>query len=198
MKKWYLFLFFVFSVNAFATPKAIQGKLLDIDFKLASIKALNVMTSTQFKAQHTIVWCWAASAAMVIQQQTGRWVEDCTILSDYFRVDCCGAPQRCMRPGGVQEVRTLLAGYGVPNNVIPSGLNFQQIAHSINANKPIIAWLMPSSPNEKIGHVVVIAGYEPNGLVYVYDPFNGQSLIPYQALFQYGPNRLYWSMTNVI
>lgn len=177
---------------------AFAGKILDLDFKRQAIDSNKLVTRTPFKNQHTQVWCWAATSAMVIQHKTGRYVEDCSILSSYFQTNCCQWPQQCMRPGSPIEMSNILQAYGVPNQFIRQPLDFQGIVQSINRDAPLIAGLDPVS--QGVGHVVVIVGYENDGTVYVHDPSNYQGFmrIHYNQLFRYGQMGLVWRATHVI
>lgn len=152
-----------------------------------------------FHQQHTQVWCWAATIAMVGEYMTGQKAEDCEVLSAYDRAlggsgICCQNPQPCNRTGQVQEMKNImgnlykLSGY---HHLRP--LSFDELKKEIDNERPMIAALQTNFS----GHVIVIIGYSSPNKVIVLDPISGRHEVSYQQIianFQTG----YWSQTLTV
>jgi hypothetical protein len=144
-----------------------------------------------FRRQHTLVWCWAATIAMVGAYVTGRGAEDCEVLSAYDRLlggpgGCCQSPQRCSRTGSSQEMKTILSRiFGLSGYHYPRPLTYAEVKREIDRDKPFIAAIR----NGFSGHVVVVSGYETPDRVILLDPMSGRHVVRYGQLrrnFQLG------------
>jgi hypothetical protein len=146
--------------------------------------------------QQTPVWCWAASAEMVLSYYglpnlNGAGNYQCGIVAAMFgpRSACWYDCTQCVTGGGsMSNIQALVAGYGrlanqlgVPSRVLTSSLVFGPLPAStlqaeIDAGRPIIAGISANGfvlPNIS-EHVAVIVGYDfANGRsnVIVNDPF---------------------------
>lgn len=135
--------------------------------------------------QNTLVWCWGASAAMVIEYITGQRTEDCEVLSAYDRRfggpgTCCGGDPRCLRGAMPGEIETILGQvFGIHGRSQPAPISFEEIVKSIENDKPIVIWLWR---NPSSAHVVVIAGYRRPNIVVVLDPLSGTQYVPDSVL----------------
>jgi len=139
----------------------------------------------KFHRQNTVVWCWAATIAMVVEYLKDEDLEDCEVLSKYDRALggrglCCEGASECMRAGQSEEMAGILGRlFDIHGRYVPRPLSFGDVVTLIDDEKPIIAGLQkPSS-----GHVVVISGYNTSdGTVKVMDPMYGIHWVPYQRL----------------
>jgi hypothetical protein len=135
--------------------------------------------------QHTLVWCWGASAAMVIEYMTGNRIEDCEVLSAYDRRLggpglCCQGDSHCLRgamPGEIERIFGQV--FNIHGRSQPMPATFSEIVDSIDNGKPIVIWLWRTSTS---AHVVVIAGYRMPSTVVVLDPMSGRNDVDYQTL----------------
>jgi hypothetical protein len=156
-------------------------------------------------AQQTEVWCWAASAEMVLRyyglpnlNPAGNY--QCGIVAVYYGPysPCWQNCFACVSAiGTASELQSLINNYGfvasqfVPSRVLSSrlvfsALNFNATAKEIDEGRPIVAGISPSGysyPNIS-QHAVVIVGYQNDGngqRILINDPF------PYDA-FPGSPN----------
>lgn len=136
-------------------------------------------------AQHTLVWCWAASAAMVIEYATGRPTEDCQVLEAYDRAlgglgRCCSDPRPCLRGGKPGEIESILGTlYRISGHTELSPPSFGEMAAQIDRGGPLILWLWRTPTS---AHVVVASGYDANGRVQIMDPMQGPVWVAYPVL----------------
>jgi hypothetical protein len=139
----------------------------------------------KFHRQNTVVWCWAATIAMVVGYLKDESLEDCEVLSKYDRALggrglCCQGASECVRTGQPEEMGGILGRlFAIHGRYVPRALSFSDVVRLIDDDKPIIAGLQkPSS-----GHVVVIAGYDTSDrTVKVMDPMHGIHWVPYSRL----------------
>jgi hypothetical protein len=156
------------------------------------LKSYSEELDISFHRQNTMVWCWAATIAMVVEYVTGDSIEDCEVLNKYDRSlggtgTCCYGDNRCVRTGQTREMAHILGDlFGVHGRYIPRPPSFDEIKRSINNDHPLIATLQNPMGG---GHVVVVSGYENPYRVILLDPINGRHVVGYQTLisnFQYG------------
>lgn len=148
-----------------------------------------------YHAQNTLVWCWAASLAMVLDYEFGQYNEDCVIVSDYLErynlyINCCNRPDLCTRGAWPFEIFEYLNRYTNNSyNQLNRELDFDEIKSQIDNKHPILicystynnfGWLIS-------GHAVVIVGYNnSNNNVRIFDPFNGRSWKRYSEALKLG------------
>ena len=129
-----------------------------------------VILNVPLYGQQTPMWCWAASAQMVLQY-IGITVEQCAEANHLFGLNTCCAtpvPTECVRGGSPQ-----LNYWGATFDATTKGtaLSFAQLQAQIDENMPVIfvwKWI------PKGGHVMVAAGYyelEETQLVFVNNPW---------------------------
>lgn len=172
MKKLIFLLFFI-SATLFV-PSKIHAEELQINLH----------------KQHTPVWCWAATIAMVVEYMHDKRIEDCEVLSAYDSYlggqgACCFGDRRCVRTGGINEMKNIMGNiFHLQGQYYFSAPNYQEIIESIDNHHPIIAQLQnPYQP----GHVVVVAGYKRPNNVIVLDPIQGKLLVSYNSLLANNP-----------
>ncbi len=145
-------------------------------------KELNV----SFHPQNTLVWCWAATIAMIGEYVTGQPAEDCEVLSAYDRMlmgpgNCCEFPQSCLRTGHSQEIKSILSNiYGISGYHHVRPLSFDEIKSEIDDDQPFIAALRGGFS----GHVVVVVGYKDPNKVILLDPMSGRHKVQYSQLLR--------------
>ena len=152
----------------------------------------------RFHRQHTVVWCWAATIAMVVEYATDQSIEDCQVLSMYDESlggpgECC-QDLHCVRTGSTQEMADILGNvFDIHGGYLPSPISFSQVRNHIDNDRPLIAGLR-GGPG---AHVVVISGYRSPFTVIVLDPLSGRHEVDWGALIvnaQFG----HWTETFVI
>ena len=164
--------------------RAVAGLLLGV--LTGGAPALAEELDVTFRRQHTQVWCWAATIAMVGAYVTGRGAEDCEVLSGYDRLlggpgSCCQFPQRCARTGSSQEMKTILSRiFGLSGSHYSRALTYAELRREIDGNRPFIAAIR----NGFSGHVVVVSGYEAPDRVILLDPMSGRHVVPYGQVRQ--------------
>jgi Papain-like cysteine protease AvrRpt2 len=180
-----------------STGRVVAGLLLGI--LACGAPALAEELDVSFRRQHTLVWCWAATIAMVGAYVTGRGAEDCEVLSAYDQLlggpgSCCQSPQRCARTGSSREMKTILSRiFGLSGYHYPRPLTYAELKREIDRDKPFIAAIR----NGFSGHVVVVSGYETPDHVILLDPMSGRHVVRYGQLrqnFQLGS----WSETLTV
>ncbi len=143
-----------------------------------------------FVAQQTNVWCWAAVSEMILRYY-GNPVAQCQILSAWYQGDCCTFASACRTTASIAGIQQTLSAYGVGSAYLPRAMSFGELSAELDAGRPIILAYRGSFT----GHVVVMYGYDPDGFVYIHDPFYGTfQLLPYGSSFSYG-GQLSWSET---
>ena len=176
--------------------QTLVALILTIFFSTSLIaKEINV----PFHAQHTPVWCWAATIAMVSEYVTGNPADDCDVLSAYDRAlngagQCCNYPQSCLRTGGIHEMKNIMGRlYGMSGYHHVRPLSYSELKREIDNDRPFIAALR----TQQSGHVVVVTGYSSPNNVILLDPLSGRHVTPYSTLianFQLG----YWMETLTV
>ena len=165
-------------------------------------------------AQQTQVWCWAASAEMILRYHglpnlNPGYDYQCGVVGTYFYL-VYGPQHPCVYncylcetgASGMTEVRRIVEQYGdvarsfgvnspdLRSTIQFSALTLQQLAKNLDENRPVIAGISPtgiSLPNISM-HAIILVGYDatgPDPIVYVNDPF------PYLAFFQQDPYTMY-------
>jgi len=148
--------------------------------------------SVPFDFQENQNWCWAAAIKMV-SDYYGHYVEQCSILSYWYGLQCCLYPSYCDTTGSSGQIANTLNANGLYVEWTPSALSLSQVKYEISAGRPLILGYR----NSFSGHVVVLYGFTENDEVLIYDPYFGDFKLPYGSSFQYGSGytTMYWSET---
>ena len=139
--------------------------------------------SVQLRPQETRMWCWAASAEMIMEFLGSPGISQCSQAQQYLNVTACcvsPTPEACINGGWPQ-----FEYYGFnASNTEDEALSWEQLTREIDANRPVaFGWHWNSGG----GHMVVVCGYQEIGgerFVVINDPWppeigSGGQLIPY-------------------
>ena len=143
---------------------------IPIPIPLIHTKTLNV----PLIPQKTSMWCWAASAEMVMNY-AGHDVTQCAQANHEFgRTDCCNSPTPgpCVSGGWPEFPIWKFASQTLADGI---ALTFAQIVAQIDANLPVcFSWHWQGGG----GHMMVVRGYSwsvlilaGNQMVYINDPW---------------------------
>jgi hypothetical protein len=130
----------------------------------AGLRALNV----ELIPQKTSMWCWAASAEMIMKYE-GHDVSQCSQANHEFsRTDCCNSPTPpvCVN-GGWPEFN--IWNFNCSETKSGTALTFAQLQAQIDANTPVwFSWWWTGGG----GHAMVVRGYSiDTDSVYINDPW---------------------------
>lgn len=109
--------------------------------------------------QQTNMWCWAASAEMVMHHLGGSSVTQCDEANKRLgRSDCCSlpTPMACVK-GGWPEFEK----YGFSATMTPSALSWDDLKAQIDTHKAAVAFSWHW--NSGGGHMMVATGYKVVG-----------------------------------
>src|SRR5690606_35096701 len=67
-----------------------------------------VQLRVPFHRQDTLVWCWVASAKMVVEAIGEEAPTQCQMLEQVYGAPCCTQPWRCARAGHITEIQNLI------------------------------------------------------------------------------------------
>jgi hypothetical protein len=120
-----------------------------------------VMLNIPLILQNTPVWCWVASAEMVIRYKNyGNSLQQCQMLEIGFQTPsgyCCSNPNNCMTTGTAQQIQYLVYNFGGRASSLSGPLSEKSVLTTLKSNNPVIAFIK-LSPFSNSGHVVVIRG----------------------------------------
>lgn len=153
----------LFAGNSRAQP-FWQGPVID-----------EVQIRVPFHRQDTLVWCWVASAKMVVESLGEHAPSQCEMLQQAYGAPCCSNWRLCERGGYITEIQSLIATFGFSLTEISTyGDGFQIFEILRQTGAPIVAWVDGS-------HFVVITGMKfapsqvgPWGIVRIHDPIRGR------------------------
>ena len=163
-----LALFSILIVGLFPLPSVgqqfYQGPVLD-----------EIQLRVPFYTQDTLVWCWVASAKMMVEALGSDAPSQCEMLQDVYGAPCCSQPLMCARGGYLQEIQNLIGHFGYTLTSLSSyGDGFQIFEILRRTGAPIVAYVDRS-------HFVVITGMKivpsqlgPWGIVRINDPIRGR------------------------
>lgn len=134
-----------------------------------------VHLSVPFHRQDTLVWCWVASAKMVVEAIGEKAPSQCQMLQEVYGAPCCTQPWLCERAGHIVEIQNLIGTFGLSLSEISTfGDGFQILEILRETRAPVVAWVDGS-------HFVVITGMKvvpsqigPWGIVRIHDPIRGR------------------------
>jgi ABC-type bacteriocin/lantibiotic exporter with double-glycine peptidase domain len=178
--------------------KALIAALMLVLWSASGASGATITLDVPKVTQKTIAWCWLAVAEMVVKYY--GWDEvpsQCRILE---RIDglpkgyCCGAVNRCVRTGHLEEIRRIINHYtGGTARITGPPRRASAIARALRQDHLIIAAL---STGMGAGHVVVVRGIRTEQgrvEVLVNDPM---SRIPQTIALS--ELRSYWSHTIIV
>lgn len=153
-------------------------------------------------SQETMVWCWLAVSEMIVRYYNdGQSYRQCRLLELGYQVSpgiCCFDPQRCARPGALQEIQAIVEYIGHRSSKLtgpPPGP--QAIYDALDHDRLIVAAL---DMGGGAGHVVIVRGIrieEKDGtrvtMLLVNDPM---SVVPTKV--EYQRLKRYWRQTVVV
>jgi hypothetical protein len=124
----------------------------------------------ELSPQKTRLWCWAASAEMIMQYISKKTVSQCEQASKYFSLNsCCQAvtPENCINGGWPQFEQ-----YGfLVQKTQNEPLSWTALTTEIENNRPFaFTWRYRTGG----GHMMIVVGYREDGgqqLVHIMDPF---------------------------
>lgn len=147
-----------------AMAQFYQGPVLDA-----------VHVDTPFHAQDTLVWCWVATAKMVVESLGEYAPNQCEMLEQVYGAPCCSNPGLCSRPGHISEIQNLIATFGYSMSRLSSHGDGQQIFDILQyTGAPIVAWVDGSHFVVITGMTVAPSAVGPWGIVRIYDPIRGR------------------------
>ena len=139
---------------------------------------LNVSLVKQTQNQ----WCWAACTAMIARFLGMVEPKQCELANFLFgRTNCCQAPgsTTCNKPAQVQEIVKVYKHLGIKLTGPDKPLLADTVKKELDAGRPFeVGYLW----NGGGGHVAIVYGYTPQGLVLVHDPWYGTGSITYNRL----------------
>lgn len=154
-----------------------------------------VILDTPLIKQQTKMWCWAASAQMIMTYM-GKPIAQCEQADIQLKkTDCCSdsIPTHCVKGGWPQFYR-----YGFTSDSVDAALSWEQLKAQIDQNRPVIfSWRWSLGG----GHMMVATGYAEPNWVYVNNPFppQGEASLPpgdYQVItyeeFVSSQNHSHW------
>lgn len=134
-----------------------------------------VQLDVPYHAQDTLVWCWVASAKMVVEALGEPAPSQCQMLQEVYGAPCCANPQLCARPGYITEIQNLIAKFGYSlSGISMFGDGFQIFRLLRETGAPLVAWVDGSHFVVITGMKIVPSQFGPWGIVRVYDPFRGR------------------------
>jgi hypothetical protein len=162
---------------AFA-PAPAAGRLLDVPLI----------------AQEQNQWCWAGCAQMVAAFLGNPNVKQCELANFlHGQATCCQAPgsPACNRPSPVVGIGRVYQHLRIRCLTELQPVSAQVLAREINEDRPVEVGYVWKGGG---GHVALVRGYTPQGLLVVNDPWFGLKTLPYlHVLLAYGLGR--WAMT---
>ncbi len=154
-----------------------------------------VILEVPLMKQQTKMWCWAASAQMIMTYM-GKPITQCEQADIQLKkTDCCAdsIPTYCIKGGWPQFYR-----YGFTSDSVDAALSWEQLKAQIDRNQPVVfSWRWSLGG----GHMMVATGYAEPNWVYVNNPFppQGEASLPqgdYQAItyeeFVSSQNHSHW------
>ena len=141
-------------------------------------------------------WCWAACAEMVARYFGATAVKQCELANVlHHQTGCCTAPASaaCNQPTDYPGVFTVYAHLGIGLIGHTWAVNPQVVLRELTAGRPVEVGYTWDGGG---GHVAVIYGVTPAGLLAVHDPWPdfGSGFATYQfVLTAYGMGRWTYS-----
>lgn len=134
----------------------------------------------ELQPQEQDQWCWAAVAQSiaVLYDRKTRWKLQCVIAGHVLGRHCCTteSPNPCNEP---QHLEHVLQSLGLPCESDMGAKSLEEIAQEIDAGHPVACYI---ELHRGGAHYVVICGYDlARGVVFVKDPFFGDSVVDHEV-----------------
>lgn len=130
--------------------------------------------------QDTLVWCWVATAKMLIEAlNRSPAPSQCELLSMQYQVPCCMDARICFRVGHIAEISNLLKNFSNRGSRLDFMTTAEKFYEMIRLNPIVI------NTKEGGGHFVVATGmrYENSKwIVSINDPYKGSYETDYESL----------------
>lgn len=158
--------------------------------------ATQPMLTVPYVKQTQTQWCWAACAEMVARHLGTASVTQCELANVlHGQTKCCTSPASaaCNRPTDYAGVFKVYAHLGVKCVGHTWAVNGQVVRRELTAGRPVEVGYTWAGGG---GHVAVIYGITPAGLLAVHDPWPdfGTGFATYQyVLTAYGMGRWAYS-----
>ncbi|MCB9884650.1 MAG: C39 family peptidase [Planctomycetes bacterium] len=133
-----------------------------------------------FRGQQTAVWCWAATAEMVLTY-SGNPIPQCQMVSNWAHLPCCSIPLAAcaFAAPSIEFIQQTLFFEGLASQRAGRALSFSEVRENVLQGRPMILCYQGSFG----GHVVVVYGYDDTSpgdpYIFVHDPFYGSFYVPY-------------------
>jgi len=137
-----------------------------------------------FSPQQTMVWCWVATAKMLIEGHTKQPAPtQCEMLALQYNAPCCIAPHMCSRVGHIVEIQALVARFGIRLSNVEAPPTPKRFFRKLRGGPIGIHTI------EGGGHFVVAGAMQEHRTEYgstwdvtILDPFRGVYRIDYEQL----------------
>ena len=127
-------------------------------------------------------WCWAACTAMIAAFFNKPTVKQCE-LANFLQqqTTCCDNPgsSACNQPCQNQNIMRVYGHIGIGGHAPDLPLFVDTLANEIIAGRPVEVGFLWDSGG---GHVVLVYGYNFEGVFAVRDPWRGTLSVTYPAL----------------
>lgn len=154
------------------------------------------MLAVPYVKQTQTQWCWAACAEMVARYHGAADVKQCALANFlHGQTKCCASPgsAACNLPCSFEGVGQVYNHLGINCISHTWPVNAQVVLRELNAGRPVEVGYAWSGGG---GHVAVIYGVTPAGMLAVHDPWPdfGTGFATYQYVFgAYGMGRWVFS-----
>jgi hypothetical protein len=171
MKKLLLILTVITTFNLGAQPFEVGGQIVEI----MADNELDIPYVNQTQSN----WCWAASAAMVINYYKDTNVNSCSVASQEFNFNCCENPNPCNKQNSMDRFRFMVGNYNINTFNLEGRVNWETIKNQLDNDETMILRV----ESKFGGHFLVVFGY--------YEQFNHTTGVTAKMLDIYDPYLTY-------
>ena len=153
-------------------PSSIIPSAFGLSASLSARPMLNVKLVKQEQTQ----WCWAACTQMVTEFMDVNTPKQCELANFlHGQTGCCATPgsSACNRPAPYVDIAYVFTFVRIHCISERFAIPAATILSELQANRPVEMGLLWSGGG---GHVAIIYGVTPEGLVAVHDPWYGSGL----------------------